>query len=80
MATPDSQPRRGGDVHLHDDDAEHRETGTEVRAEPPEDDGEAKRQGEAGNAYVGREMDDRLKANPRIEDADQVRPEDEEGQ
>lgn len=31
----------------------------------PEPDGE--RVAEAGNAYVGRQMDDRLKANPRVE-------------
>ena len=31
----------------------------------PEPDG--KRVAEAGNAYVGRQMDDRLKANPRVE-------------
>lgn len=28
---------------------------------------QGKRVAEAGNAYVGRQMDDRLKANPRVE-------------
>lgn len=34
-------------------------------------DGDA-RVAEAGNAYVGRQLDDRLKANPRVEDADEA--------
>ncbi|MDT0630928.1 hypothetical protein [Rubrivirga litoralis] len=39
------------------------------------DDGEA-RVAEAGNAYVGRQMSDRLKANPRVEDGDEAVDED----
>lgn len=45
------------------------DTGATVRVPEPEQ----PRQGEAGAAYVGREMDDAQKANPRIEDADRVR-------
>jgi hypothetical protein len=37
---------------------------------------EGARTGEAGNSYMGREMDDDLKANPRVDDARDVeRPE-----
>lgn len=31
---------------------------------------------EAGNAYVGRQMDDRLKSGPRVEDGDEAVDED----
>lgn len=48
------------------------DTGVDVRTP----DLTEERQGEAGNAYVGRAMDDDLKANPRIEDADRVTDED----
>ncbi len=47
------------------------DTGATVRTPDPE----ANRQGEAGNDYVGRQMDDGLKANPRIEDASRVKEE-----
>ena len=50
------------------------DTGGEVRTPEPTDE----RQGEAGNAYVGREMNDAMKVNPRIEDADRVTDEDDE--
>ncbi len=43
-------------------------TGSEVRTPDPE----TKRQGEAGNTYTGRQMNDALKDNPRIDDADRV--------
>jgi hypothetical protein len=49
------------------------DTGTDVRAPKPE----KLRQGEAGNTYVGRQMSDAQKANPRVEDAERVRKEDE---
>jgi hypothetical protein len=56
-------------VDLHDDQLEEdADTGSEVRTPEPE----TKRQGEAGNAYTGRQMSDSLKDNPRIEDADRV--------
>jgi hypothetical protein len=45
------------------------DTGTTVRAPEPEE----KRQGEAGNTYVGRQMSDAEKANPRVKDAERVR-------
>ena len=76
MAPPTAAPMPDeSNANLHDDQAEKKAAGTEVRAEPA-DDREVTRQGEAGNAYVGREMDERLKANPRIEDADKVEPDD----
>ncbi len=37
---------------------------------------EGARVAEAGNAYVGREMDDRLKSSPRLEDGDEAVDED----
>lgn len=49
------------------------DTGPDVRAPEPEEE----RQGEAGNTYVGRQMSDAQKANPRVEDADRVQKEDE---
>lgn len=59
---------------LQDDDLEEAaDTGTDVRVPTPEE----KRQGEAGNTYVGRQMSDAQKANPRVEDADRVQKEDE---
>lgn len=51
---------------------EDADTGQDVRTPEPNE----KRQGEAGHTYVGREMDDRLKENPRIEDEDEVTGED----
>ena len=48
------------------------DTGPDVRTPEPTDE----RQGEAGNAYMGREMNDAMKVNPRIEDADEVTDED----
>lgn len=47
---------------------ERARTGSTVRAEEPD----GKRLGEAGHTYVGRQMDDDLQANPRIEDQDDV--------
>ncbi len=44
------------------------DTGAEVRTPEPD----ADRQGEAGNAYVGREMREDMKHNARVEDADRV--------
>lgn len=49
------------------------DTGSDVRTPEPTEG----RQGEAGNAYMGREMKDAMKVNPRIEDADEVTDEDE---
>ena len=37
---------------------------------------EGARVAEAGNAYVGRQMDDALKSSPRVEDADEAVDED----
>ena len=37
---------------------------------------EGARVAEAGNAYVGRQMDDRLKSSPRVEDGDEAVDED----
>ncbi len=57
-----------------DDDAlqADADTGSDVRTPEPEEE----RQGEAGNAYMGRQMNDAMKVNPRIEDADRVTDED----
>ncbi len=76
-ATSQSAPKPDADQDLTDDlagqDLQHdADTGPDVRAPEPS----ADRQGEAGNAYVGREMRDDMKANPRIEDADQVQKDD----
>lgn len=64
-ATPEQDLRDDLDDPSLEDDAE---TGADVRTPEPDQ----PRQGEAGHAYVGRGMDDRLKANPRIEDEDEV--------
>ena len=66
---PDASPEQDLNDDLDDPALEaDAETGADVRApeteQPP--------QGEAGHAYVGREMDDRLKSSPRIEDEDDV--------
>lgn len=73
-STDQSAPEPDADQDLPDDPAlqDDADTGSNVRA--PETD--EPRQGEAGNAYVGRQMDDRMKTNPRIEDADEVTDED----
>lgn len=73
-STDQSAPKPNVSADLADDlndDAleEAADTGPEVRTPEPE----ADRQGEAGNAYVGREMRDDMKANPRIEDASRVK-------
>ncbi|MDX1532272.1 MAG: hypothetical protein R3362_12150 [Rhodothermales bacterium] len=47
------------------------DTGETVRTPEPE----GQRQGEAGAEYVGREMDDRQKANPRIDEAARAKKE-----
>lgn len=47
---------------------ERAQTGTSVRAEEP-DEG---RTAEYGHTYMGRTMDDRLKANPRPRDEDEL--------
>lgn len=52
---------------LQERDAER--SGTEVRTDETKD----KRLGEAGHTYVGRQMDDGLKSNPRIRDEDDVK-------
>ncbi|MEM1041848.1 MAG: hypothetical protein AAGI91_04385 [Bacteroidota bacterium] len=72
--THQSAPKAGASAELageikDEDLKQDADTGAVVRAETPE---EEARQGEAGNAYVGRGMRDDLKATPRIEDADQV--------
>ena len=76
-ATDQSAPKPNASESLGDDLADpslkkDADGGSDVRAEQPED---ADRQGEAGNAYVGREMSDALKSSPRIEDADEVQEE-----
>ena len=66
--TPNVSPDIADD--LKDDDLkEAANTGTDVRAPKP---GEENRHGEAGNAYMGRQMRDDQKANPRVDDADVV--------
>lgn len=59
---------------LQDEDLkEAADTGSDVRTPEPEEE----RQGEAGNTYVGRQMSDAQKTNPRVEDADRVQDDDE---
>ena len=75
-STHQSAPKPNVSADLADDlgdDAleEAADTGPSVRTPEPT----ADRQGEAGNAYVGREMREGMKANPRIEDADKVQKE-----
>ena len=78
--TPDShrtsqqppEPEPGQELDADPALEEDADTGSDVRTPEPEGD----RQGEAGNTYVGREMDDRLKTTPRIEDEDEVTDED----
>lgn len=53
---------------------ERAETGASVRNTETE----GAQTGEAGHTYVGRQMDDRLKANPRERDRDKAVEEDEE--
>jgi hypothetical protein len=52
------------------DDAET----TRTNVQTPEPAG--KRLGEAGSQYTGRQLDDRLKANPRVDDARDVQADD----
>jgi hypothetical protein len=47
-------------------------TRTNVQAPEPAE----KRLGEAGSQYTGRQMDDRLKANPRVDDVRDVQADD----
>ena len=72
--TPDSHRYRAPDSKTprttQENDAID-ETGANVRTPEPEE----KRLGEAGNEYVGRQMDDALKAHPRVDDADEVQEE-----
>ena len=49
---------------------------THENVQTPEPEGE--RHGEAGHAYTGRQMDDRLKSSPRVDDADEVMGDDED--
>ena len=67
---PDSKPRAPEQAQNLPEDAET--SSQNVRTPEPEE----KRLGEAGNEYVGRQMDDRLKANPRVDDADDVQADD----
>ena len=76
-STPQRPPASDADQDLRDDlddpDLEaDADTGPDVRTPETEDE----RQGEAGNTYVGREMDDRLKSNPRPENEDDVTEDD----
>lgn len=47
---------------------ERADTGSSVRADEPDED----LTGEVGHAYMGRQMDDDLKANPRPRDEDDL--------
>lgn len=64
---------REPEVDQHDEDVD-----LERDAAPAanEMDGDDARVAEAGNAYVGRQLDDRLKSSPRVEDADEAVDED----
>lgn len=72
-STDQSAPKPDADQNLQDDLSDpalqdDADTGSGVRTPEPEE----PRQGEAGHSYVGRQMDDRMKTNPRIDDADEV--------
>ena len=71
-SSPDSNKPR---VPAQEQDlpAEAETTGTTVRTPEPDE----KRLGEAGNEYVGRQLDDDLKANPRVGRAERVQADDE---
>ena len=71
--SPDSAPERAPeqDQSL----PEGAETTSQTVATP---DPEGDRVAEAGNAYVGRTLDDDLKENPRVEDADRALEDEEE--
>lgn len=64
---------REPEVDQHDADADAGNDAAPAATEV--EDGDA-RTAEAGNAYVGRQMDDRLKSSPRVEDADEAVDED----
>ena len=75
QSPPEADAARAADLAEDLDDPaleNDADTGVDVRTPEPAEE----RQGEAGNAYVGREMDDAMKVNPRIEDADRVTDED----
>lgn len=63
--TPEQSQRAEGEMDTSDDAAP---AANEVD--------EGARVAEAGNAYVGREMDDSLKSSPRVEDGDEAVDED----
>ncbi|MDX1420802.1 MAG: hypothetical protein R3181_12600 [Rubricoccaceae bacterium] len=82
--TPDGHRYRSPDSNAPRERAPAQEQELPVDAEithetvsTPEPEG--KRLGEAGHVYTGRPMDDRLQDPPRVEDADRVRGDDEDG-
>lgn len=72
-ADPQAPPVGRPEQDQADDDAET----TSQNVATPEPEG--KRLGEAGGAYTGRQMDDRLKSSPRVDDARDVTDDEGEG-
>ena len=74
--TPDSHRHSAADSHTDaapaspEQDQQIEVDTTETTVSTPEPDGA--RVAEAGHSYVGRMMDDTLKANPRVEDGDEA--------
>jgi hypothetical protein len=75
--SPDSKPpsREHAPEQAQELPPEAEVTSENVQTPAPEE----PRLGEAGSAYTGRQLDDRLKANPREDDAGRVQASDEEG-
>ena len=82
QTTPESHRYTASDSEAHrerspeadqDDDAIEADDDAAPAAQEVD---EGARVAEAGNAYVGREMDDSLKSSPRVEDGDEAVDED----
>jgi hypothetical protein len=80
---PDQKTPEGHRYHAPDSAREPAERAPEQAQDLPADaettrqnvstpEPEEPRLGEAGHQYVGRQMDDRLKSSPRVDDADDV--------
>ena len=79
QSTPDSHRYRSADSSAppeQDQDATEAMDTDRDAAPAASEVEDGARVAEAGNAYVGREMDDALKANPRVEDGDEAVDED----
>ena len=70
---PRAPETREPEVDQHDENLDLERDAAPAANEMEEGDA---RVAEAGNAYVGRQLDDRLKSSPRVEDADEAVDED----